>query len=142
MSPDTSYTKPQWSTVPNHRQLPFIATALPTPSIATLNPFALLQDDNDEDADPTDSAYTPTIDDDVDNNTNKPTTAVAFSVLDHETGKFLEHRQLRRDPKQKCTWDKSYANKFGRLCQGVGQHPTKPKALSRLCRFVSCRFVS
>jgi hypothetical protein len=57
--------------------------------------------------DPTDNAYTPTFDDNVDDATNKPTTAVAFSVLNHETGKFLEHRQLRRDPKHKCTWDKS-----------------------------------
>ncbi len=82
---------------------------MPAPSLATNNPFALLQDDNDEDMDTTDSACMPTFNNDVDDVTDKPTTALAFSVLDHETGKFLEHRQLRRDPKHKCTWDKSYA---------------------------------
>jgi hypothetical protein len=44
----------------------------------------------------------------------------ALSVLNPLTGKFLEHRQLRRDPRFKATWDTSYANELGRLCQGVG----------------------
>jgi hypothetical protein len=44
----------------------------------------------------------------------------ALSVLDPATGKFLEHRQLRHDPRYKTTWDTSYANKLGRLCQGIG----------------------
>jgi hypothetical protein len=126
LSPDTSYTTPQWSTVPTHRQLPVIATALPAPSLATFNPFVLLQDDDDDDVDTPDSPSTATLDDDVEDATDKPTTAVAFSVLDHETGKFLEHRQLRRDPKHKAIWDTSYANEIGRLCQGVGTHPAKP----------------
>jgi hypothetical protein len=103
MSTDTTYTTPQWSTVPTHRQLPLITTAMPFPSLATLNPFALLQDDDNNDVDPTDSSTTATLDNDVDNATNNPTTAVAFSVLNHETGKFLEHRQLRRNPKHKPT---------------------------------------
>jgi hypothetical protein len=44
----------------------------------------------------------------------------ALSVLDPATGKFLEHPQLRRDPRYKTTWGMSYANKLGRLCQGIG----------------------
>jgi hypothetical protein len=93
LSPDTTYTMPQWTTVPTHQKLPCIATVMPAPSLATYNPFALLQVDDDKDMDTMDSACTPTLNDDVDDVTDKPTTAVAFSVLDHETGKFLEHRQ-------------------------------------------------
>jgi hypothetical protein len=48
----------------------------------------------------------------------------ALSVLDSSTGKFLEHRQLRRDPRYKATWDTSYANELGRLCQGIGAGTT------------------
>jgi hypothetical protein len=40
-------------------------------------------------------------------------TMEALSVLDRDTGKFLEHRQLRTDPKYKPTWDTSYANELG-----------------------------
>ena len=49
---------------------------------------------------------------------------LALPVLDHDTGKTLEHRQLRRHPKYKETWDTSYANELGRLCQGIGSKPT------------------
>ncbi len=54
-----------------------------------------------------------------------PPTQFPFLVLDHETGKFLEHRQLCRDPNHKPTWDRSYENEIGCLCQGVGTHPKK-----------------
>jgi hypothetical protein len=37
----------------------------------------------------------------------------ALSVLDPSTGKFLEHRELRRDPRYKTTWDTSYTNELG-----------------------------
>jgi hypothetical protein len=37
----------------------------------------------------------------------------ALSVLDPSTGEFLEHRQLRHDPRYKTTWDTSYANELG-----------------------------
>jgi hypothetical protein len=46
---------------------------------------------------------------------------LVLSVLDPATGKFLEHRQLCRDPRYKATWDTSYTNKLGRLCQGIGR---------------------
>ena len=42
-------------------------------------------------------------------------------VLDKETGKTLELRQLRTHPKYKDTWNTSYCNELGRLCQGVGR---------------------
>ena len=51
---------------------------------------------------------------------------MASPVLDHDTGKSLEHRQLRRHPKYKDVWDTSYANELGRLCQGIGTNPDKP----------------
>ena len=82
------------------------------PKIATRNSFALLHDED--------------VDDDVDDATDCTTSAIACSVMDLETGKLLEHRHLRRDPKHKVVRDKSYANEIGRLCQGVGKHPTKP----------------
>eukprot|EP00804_Cyclotella_cryptica_P029532 CCRYP_011301-RB/>CCRYP_011301-RB protein AED:0.42 eAED:0.72 QI:0/-1/0/1/-1/0/1/0/198 len=44
-------------------------------------------------------------------------------VLDQDTGQLLEHKQLRRHPKHKTTWDASYSNELGRLCQGIGHHP-------------------
>jgi hypothetical protein len=51
----------------------------------------------------------------------------ALLVLDTSTGEFLEHCQLRRDPRYKATWDTSYANELGRLCQGIGSGTT-PKS--------------
>ena len=47
-----------------------------------------------------------------------------LSVLDPSTDEFLEHHQLRRDPRYKATWDTSYANELGRLCQGIGSGTT------------------
>ncbi len=40
----------------------------------------------------------------------------ALAVLDCKSGKLLEHRQLRKDPRYKLVWDRSYANELGRLC--------------------------
>jgi hypothetical protein len=47
----------------------------------------------------------------------------ALFVLDPTTGDLLEHCQLHRDPQYKTTWDTSYANELGRLCQGIGSNP-------------------
>jgi hypothetical protein len=52
------------------------------------------------------------------------TTMEALSVLDRDTGKFLQHHQLRTNPKHKPTWDTSNANELGQLCQGIGTGPT------------------
>jgi hypothetical protein len=43
---------------------------------------------------------------------------------DPSTCKFLEHCELLRDPRYKTTWDTSYANELGRLCQGIGSGTT------------------
>ena len=50
----------------------------------------------------------------------------ALPVLAKEYGNMLEHRQLRRHPHLKKTWDISYANKLGYLCQGVGEGTAGP----------------
>ena len=47
-------------------------------------------------------------------------TDVANAVLDHETGKMMNYRDLLRHPKYREDWSKSSANEFGRLAQGVG----------------------
>jgi hypothetical protein len=48
----------------------------------------------------------------------------AILVLNPSTGKFLKHCQFCRDPRYKTTWDTSYANELGRLCQGIGTGPS------------------
>ena len=48
-------------------------------------------------------------------------------VLDKETGKTLEFRQLHNHPKYKETWNTSYCNELGRLCQGVGHGTAGPQ---------------
>ncbi len=42
-------------------------------------------------------------------------------------GNLLEWRQLRTHPTLSTTWNTSYANKLGRLCQGIGTRPNKGK---------------
>jgi hypothetical protein len=51
---------------------------------------------------------------------------LALLVLNPATSKFLEHHQLRQDPRYKATWDTLYANELGLLCQGIraGNTPT------------------
>ncbi len=44
----------------------------------------------------------------------------ANPVLDYDTRKLLEYRQLLRDPKHIEIWTKAGANEFGQLAQGVG----------------------
>jgi hypothetical protein len=48
----------------------------------------------------------------------------ALLVLNPSTGKFLKHCQLCCDSHYKATWDTSYANELGRLCQGIGTRPS------------------
>ena len=47
-------------------------------------------------------------------------THVAYSVLDHDTGKKLNYGQLIKHPKFQEIWNKFFSNETGRLCQGVG----------------------
>ena len=44
----------------------------------------------------------------------------ALAVMDKETGKMLNYRNLIRLPKYKEIWSRSSANEFGRLANGVG----------------------
>jgi hypothetical protein len=53
----------------------------------------------------------------------------AASVLDKNTGNFLEWRQLHTHPTLSVTWNTSYANKLGHLCQGIGTGPNEGKCI-------------
>jgi hypothetical protein len=44
----------------------------------------------------------------------------AMAVMDAESGKLLNYKQLMRHPKYKGKWEISSANEFGRLANGVG----------------------
>ena len=44
----------------------------------------------------------------------------ALAVMDTETGKVLNYRQLMQSPKHKEKWGKLSANEFGWLANGVG----------------------
>jgi hypothetical protein len=45
----------------------------------------------------------------------------ALAVMDKETGKLLNYRQLMRHPTYKKVWGTLAANKFGQLAQGAGR---------------------
>jgi hypothetical protein len=51
----------------------------------------------------------------------------AASVFDENFGNFLEWHQLHTHPTLSVAWNTSYANKLGRLCQGIGTGPNKGK---------------
>jgi len=40
--------------------------------------------------------------------------------MDHDSGKMMNYRQLRKHPKYNKAWTTSSANEFGRLASGVG----------------------
>ncbi len=40
-------------------------------------------------------------------------------IRDDDTGKYLKYRQLIRNPKHNIVWNRSSANKFGQLAQGL-----------------------
>ena len=44
----------------------------------------------------------------------------AHAVLDQETGELLEYRRLLKHPRFKEIWNRSAADEFGRLAQGIG----------------------
>ena len=50
----------------------------------------------------------------------------AMAVMDEQTGRLLNYKQLMRDPKYKKNWSTSSANEFGRLENGVGGRIKKP----------------
>jgi hypothetical protein len=46
----------------------------------------------------------------------------ACAVIDEETGKSMEYRDLLKDPKHRETWSRAAADEFGRLFNGVGKN--------------------
>ena len=48
----------------------------------------------------------------------------ALNVLDPDTGDYISHRQIRRHPKLRPTWDASYSKELSRLCKGLGKEST------------------
>ena len=62
----------------------------------------------------------------------------ALPVLDKATGKTLEYRQLRQHPDFHKVCNHSYANKLGRLCQGIG---TSPDGTSKRIKVTNTFFV-
>ena len=54
---------------------------------------------------------------------NVPAEDFAFAILDEETGKTLEFRQLIKLEKYRTIWMHSFANELGRLAQGIRDIP-------------------
>jgi hypothetical protein len=46
----------------------------------------------------------------------------ANAVIDEETGKLMEYRDLPKDPKHREDWSRAAANKFGQLFNGAGKN--------------------
>eukprot|EP00957_Ditylum_brightwellii_P179904 13704373-Ditylum_brightwellii.AAC.1 len=44
---------------------------------------------------------------------------MANAIVDEETGRALEYRDLIKDPKYKDDWKHSFSNKLGQLAQGL-----------------------
>ena len=44
----------------------------------------------------------------------------AYVVMDKQSGKMLNYRQLMRHPEYKGEWALSSANEFGQLANGIG----------------------
>ena len=59
----------------------------------------------------------------------------AMAVMDANTGTMLNYRQLRRDPKYTIHWDKSAANEFGRLANGVGNRMNGTKTMEFIRKY-------
>jgi hypothetical protein len=53
----------------------------------------------------------------------------AASVLDENMGDFPEWHQLHNHPTLSATWNISYANELGRLCQCIGTSPNEGKCV-------------
>jgi hypothetical protein len=50
----------------------------------------------------------------------------AMAVMDADTGKLLNYRQLMRSTKYRKAWSLSLANEFGRLANGIGSRKKIP----------------
>ena len=47
-------------------------------------------------------------------------TKMASKIIDDDAGKELNYRQLSKHPKHQNIWNRSFANKIGRISQGAG----------------------
>jgi hypothetical protein len=63
-----------------------------------------------------------------------PAAESVFTVLDQETGQLLEYRQLLRHPRFKEVWNRSSADEFGRLAQGIGGRITGTDTIRFICK--------
>eukprot|EP00804_Cyclotella_cryptica_P016513 CCRYP_004725-RA/>CCRYP_004725-RA protein AED:0.38 eAED:0.38 QI:0/0/0/1/1/1/2/0/279 len=54
---------------------------------------------------------------------DKESDGTAMPVLDQDTGQLLEHKQLRRHPKHKATWDTSYSNELAAYAKALANIP-------------------
>ena len=106
-TPTTPTPTNEWTTVAcrrTHREPPNTDVAIaPRTRAASCNAFAVLAEENDDD------------DEQTSHTTHDDPPHLANPVLDEETGKTLEHQQLRHHPKYKKTWDASYSKELGRL---------------------------
>ena len=50
----------------------------------------------------------------------------AMAVMDKQTGKLMNYRQLLNHPKYRKGWSLSSANEFGRLANGIGGRTKNP----------------
>eukprot|EP01082_Thalassiosira_pseudonana_P004270 g3915.t1 g3915 contig14:1435-2889(-) len=59
----------------------------------------------------------------IDDGQGIPNDHFAFAVIDEETGKSLEYKDLMKLDKYKRIWSTSFANELGRLTQGIRDIP-------------------
>jgi hypothetical protein len=64
----------------------------------------------------------------------------ACAVIDEETGKSMEYRDLLKDPKHRETWSRAAANEFGRLFNGVGKNTDGTQRVkgTNTCHWIRC----
>jgi hypothetical protein len=62
----------------------------------------------------------------------------ACAVIDEETGKSMEYRDLLKDPKHRETWSRAAANEHGRLFNGVGKNADGTQRVkgTNTCRWI------
>ena len=58
-----------------------------------------------------------------------------MAVMNASRGKMLNHRQLKRNPKYKIKWNKSVANEFVRLANGVSNRVERTKTIEFIRKF-------
>ena len=58
----------------------------------------------------------------------------AMSVIDARKGKMFNYRQCKHDAKYKIQRDKSAANRFRRLADGVGGRTKETKTIKFICK--------